>query len=163
MVDVYVAKKHRHGPVVVFPRDGIEFVIVTPSAVNRESHEALKGRTDDVVQVFITVIGIVLLAKPHSGPDAVVTRGREAVEVPSLKLITGDLFENEPVERFVLVECFDYVVAVPPGIGKILVMLKARTVRIPNHVEPETAPALTIMRRRQQPFNQVFVSVRRRV
>src|SRR5262245_54715639 len=163
MVNVDITKKHGHRPIVVFPRDRIELVVVTSGTVHRESHEPLESCANDVVQILIAVVRVVLFTKPDSGPNPVIAGGYQADEFPSFKLITGQLLKNEPIKRLIVVEGFNDVVAIAPGIGKVLVMFETGAVSIAGHVEPETSPALAIVRRLQQPIDQVFVGPRRGV
>ena len=125
MIVIHVAEDHRHRAVIIHARDRIELVIVATSAVDREPHEALERRADHVVQIFVTVVGIVLLAKAHTRADAIVGRRDQAVVVPVVEFVAGELLDDEPVVGLVLVECLDDVVAVAPGVGDVAIMLVA--------------------------------------
>jgi hypothetical protein len=60
------------------------------------------------------------------------------------------------VERLAGVEGTDDVVAVTPGVGIQEIMLVAGAVAVAHHVEPVAAPALAVVRRRQQPVHHFF-------
>src|SRR5262249_1667601 len=141
----HIAEEHGHRAVIIHARDGIELVIVAPSAVDRYAHETLKGGADRVVEIFVPVVGIVLLAIAHTRADAVVGRGDQAVVIPVIEFVAGQLLDDKPVVGFVLVERFDDIVPVSPGVGDIIIMLIAGAVGIARHVQPEPAPSFSVM------------------
>src|SRR5580700_3726670 len=81
------------------------------------------------------------------------------------KFVTGNLFRQELVIRFVTVESANYVVAITEseGAGQVGGELAAFRVRVPSYVQPVAAPTLAITRRRDQPVHQLLVSERIRI
>ena len=63
--------------------------------------------------------------------------------------IAGDLFANELIVRFVLIEGADYVVAVEIGFRHGIVGRFAGGVGVTNHVEPVSSPLFTVVPRGQ--------------
>src|SRR5262249_32766121 len=116
---------------------------------------------DDVVQVFISVVRVILLTVTHPGTDPVVSRGSQAVLVPVFEFVPGQLLKDEPGVGFVLIEGPDDVVPVPPGVGDVIVMLIAGAVRVAHHIEPEPAPSLPVMRGGEQALDQILIGAGR--
>ena len=90
--------------------------------------------------------------------------------LPVVQPVGGELFANELVVRQIVVERLDDVVAIGPGVG-IERSLLASPVELPlgvgvaRHIEPVTAPAFAVVRRREQssprPFRRRSESCRR--
>ena len=76
------------------------------------------------VEIVVAVEGIVFLAESDARPDPVVCRRCNAVEGRIIQLIAGQLFNQEPIVRLVLVERFDDVIAEAPGGREIAIVLK---------------------------------------
>ena len=76
-----------------------------------------------------------------------------------LDQVGGELLVNEAIERRVLVEGPDDVIAIGVGIGPNAVVAEHEHavlgVGVAGDVEPVPAPALAIVRRRQQPIDQL--------
>ena len=76
--------------------------------------------------------------------------------------VAGELLDGELVERHVGVERLDHPVAVRPDRPRA-VLLVAVGVGVAGQVEPAPGPALAVVRRGEQPVDQLLVGVRRRV
>ena len=81
----------------------------------------------------------------------------------SIELVAGQLLGNEAIERLVLVERGDDVVAIAPlafaGDDERRVDVEADGVDVAGHVQPVTAPALAEVRRSQQSVDQPLEGV----
>ncbi len=77
--------------------------------------------------------------------------------------VSRQLFENEAIVRFVLIESANHIVAVAPGIGTDEVVLIAVTVGKTCHVQPMPCPALAVAFGVEQAIDQLFVGIRRRI
>ena len=73
--------------------------------------------------------------------------------VASGQQVAGDLLDDEPVVGQVAVEGVDDPVAIEPDVPR-LVLLEAVGVGVPGRVEPVPAPALAVVRARQQAVDQ---------
>ena len=129
----------RETVVVVLP-DRIELVVVATGAVDREAHHASAERGDQIVDVVPAALRVVLLAEQHARSHAK-EAGRDQcfLRLP-IHLVAGDLFCEEQVVRLVLIERVDYIVAVPPRVRPVVILLEAVRVGIARDVEPVTAP-----------------------
>ena len=74
--------------------------------------------------------------------------------------VAGDLLDDELVVGQVAVERVDDPVAIEPDAAR-LVLLEAVGVGVAGGVEPVPAPALAVVRRGEQPLDQLLVGVRR--
>ena len=73
------------------------------------------------------------------------------------------MFLNKLVVWLVVVERLDNVVAVAPRVVAVTVVFKSAGIGVANRVEPVAAPALPVMRRRQQLFDHLGKCIRRTV
>ena len=74
------------------------------------------------------------------------------------ELITGELLPDKLIDRLVGVQRADYVVAIAVSVSAWFVFGGvAFTVGIAGGVQPMTAPAFAVVRRRQQPIDKTFV------
>src|SRR5207247_7457569 len=76
-------------------------------------------------------------------------------------LISGELLEYETVVRLVVIERADDVIPVTPGVPAVSVVFEAIGFGEPHDVEPMPAPALAIMRARQEACDQLRVRIGR--
>ena len=79
------------------------------------------------------------------------------------QLVAGQLLEDELVDRLVLVERVDDVVAVFPGDFAIAVAGVAAGIGVAGDIQPVPAPLFAVMGRRQQVIDHLFPGVRRLV
>ena len=142
---VHKREKGRQHTVVVMLEDRVKLVIVAPRAVYRQAHESAARSADHVVEIVVAVLRIVLLAKPDRRPDAVESGGNQRLVRNFIQLVSRQLFKNELVVRLVVVESLYYVIAVPPGVRVVVVMLIPAAVGVTRHIEPMAAPALPVM------------------
>src|SRR5579863_1653226 len=122
--------------VVVIRGNWIELVIVAAGAGDAQSQQPSR---DDVDAVIDDVLGFVAEASTNSQESH---RRQRAVILPEVELIGGELFEDETIEREILVERVDDVIAigirkwVPPLFGEDI----AFRVRIAGDIEPVPSP-----------------------
>ena len=90
------------------------------------------------------------VAEEARGDDLVLGRAREQV--------AGDLLDDELVVRQVAVQGADHPVAVEVDLAR-LVFLVAVGVGIARGIEPDASPALAIMRRIEQPLDQLVIGI----
>ena len=76
------------------------------------------------------------------------------------KQVAGDVLLHELVVREVLVESADHVVAIAPGVLLVEVEFVAVGFGEAHQIEPVPGPALAIVRRDQQPVDDLFISLR---
>ncbi len=95
---------------------------------------------------------------PRSGRDK--TESKDAIGRSRVENVAGDLFSDKSSVRLVVVECSDHVVSVGPRIGPKFVFVVAAGIRVFDYVQPVPSPAFAILRRRQQPVDQLFVRIR---
>ena len=111
-------------PVVILLRNRVELVIVAAGAVDGQSEEDLPGRRHDVIErVVPRLFAVARLVVPDPQP---VEPGRNpGVVVAVGQLVSGQLLANEAVERLVVVQRADNIVAIAPGIGLWVIPLVA--------------------------------------
>jgi hypothetical protein len=100
-------------------------------AVDRQAQHALADRADDLVEVVVAALRIVLLPEQHARPHAQEPGRDQAVVRPAVHLVAGDLLDQKSIVRLVLVERLDDVVAVPPCVRAMHVVLESRRVGVP--------------------------------
>src|SRR2546427_219893 len=74
-------------------------------------------------------------------------RGGAGVGLVGPKFVAGDLFADEAVVRLVIVERFDDVIAITPGIGSRLVGFEPFAFGVARQIQPMPRPAFAVMRR----------------
>ena len=97
--------------------------------------------------------------KSH-GPAAMKPVASMPSRVSRLQHVAGQLFLDELPIRPVLVEGADQVIAIGPGVGPRLVLVVAVRLAVVHDVHPVPRPPLAIMRRGQQPVDQLLVGQR---
>ncbi len=159
--------KDRLQAVIVFLRDRIELVVVAAGALHGEAAKRVEGRGDHVVAVEVAGDPAVDLGLRHFRmADEVPRPGRDetgrldAVARVGLEHVAGQLFLDELPIRPVLVERADQIIAIGPGIGPRLVLVVAVRLAVVHDVHPVPRPPLAVMRRGQQPIDQLFVGQR---
>ncbi len=118
--------------VVVALREGLELVVVAAGTGDRQAEKHRAGRRDDVVQFVHPILRFGKLSLAHV---IVIARaipmkaGRDPVfKLRLLQLISGELLGDELPVRLVVVEAADDVIAVPPRVRPIEVVVKAARV-----------------------------------
>lgn len=148
--------------VVVLLRDRLQFVIV---AASTPDGQAENRRADDVGPLgehFVAAerdVGIPRVAPHWAKPMK--DRCGQALVTLRLDLIPRDLLDKEPIKWLVLVEGIDDVIPIPPRSGNMPVVLKPLCLREPHHIEPQLRRLLPKVPTRQQPIDNLLVSVRR--
>ena len=134
----------KDGPhaVVVSLQNGIELVIMTPCAANREPEEGAARGADKIMHLIRSLIRpqhrVLAL---HLIPG---TRHQKSRAFILAKLVAGDLFTYKLVIRFVLVECTDDIIAIRPRIGPHTVHFKAMAFGEAHHIQPMPRPSFAI-------------------
>ena len=166
---------------VVIPcRDGVEFVIVTFDAPQGHPEKDLPCGVDDIVQIDLACLGFLhhgIVPWPHAEEitgnqplsllGRIIPRKFRSMELGGVlsqatrqglvgQFVSCQLFDQELVIRFVLIECPDNVIAIAPGVGAFVVIGHAAGIGISNHIQPVLSPALSIMRACQKVFDQPF-------
>ena len=123
-------------------------MVVAASAGHRQAQHALGNDLDLLIVDVIQHAPLVLLRdclraqrKESGGDDAALV---DIVAIAVRQQIARDLFPDELVVRHVVVERLDDVVAILPSVRIAVVLVVARRVRIACHIQPVTAPALTV-------------------
>ena len=117
----------------------------------------LHGKARDLLVVFadnLTTLDLRALLRDHDQGGAALTL---AVHEEPFRMsfgevrtegdqVTGYLFANKLVVRFVLVDGLDHIVAVQARLGNRVIGCVTGSVGIPNHIQPMAAPAFTVTR-----------------
>ena len=152
--------------VVVPLGEGIELVVVTAGAAQRQPHECRGCRIHPVGQDFVELpagvhLGLAGLRhqpvepRPHPGLQLPEFLHRDGVapfqvQVVGPELVGRDLLLKEAVEGLVFVEGLDDVVPIAPGMGEEGIGFEPRRVGVANHVQPVPSPAFPVVGRVQQ-------------
>ena len=170
LVGAVDGREDRLEAVVVLLRDRVELVVVALGAVDREAHERADGVGDEVVAVEVPGdlavdlrLGQLGVADEVPRPGGEEPERLDAVRRAGEQHVAGDLLLHEPRVRLVGVERADDVVAVRPGVRPRLVLVVAVRLAEVDDVEPVPRPPLAVVRRREQPVDQLLVRVRGRV
>ena len=138
--------------------DGIEFVVVAPSALHRQAEERGGGCVDRVLKPSIKVVGgIVRFVVPSAGPNH--AGGDDSLFRAIRQLVTGQLFGDEAGVGHVVIQRVDYPVTVTPYVRFEFVPLVAVGLRKSDEIEPVTSPAFALTRGRQQAVDQSRPSI----
>ena len=151
--------------VVIVHRDRVELVRVTPRTAERQAENGLAQRVDGVLNGEVM---IVLRVEPKAPRNREVTGGRHPLSVTRARSsarenVARDLLTKKFVVGLVGVERVDDVIAIAPGVRHGIVGGLARRVRVTHEVEPVPSPALAVMRRGEQTFNDCREGIRKRV
>ena len=140
-------------------RVGVELVVVTLGATHRRAHPDRRG----VADTFGGVLGQVLLwlnaALGRHHPQPVVPRGDLVMLGAFRKQVPGQLLARETVVGNVPVERFDHVVAVRRNTDVLIAVVTDR-VGVTDDVQPVHRHPFAIMRRCEQPVDEVFIRLR---
>ena len=148
--------------VVVFLEDGIKLVIVTAGATDGQAQKRLRGRVGDVVQGFLPPllqvdrVELIRVMPVEASRD-------QRIGIIGPELVPGQLLADEAIIRLVAVERPDDIIAVAPSGGPGVVGFEAIALGEACQIEPEQCPALAVLRRSEQPIDQLLIGVRRRV
>ena len=73
--------------------------------------------------------------------------------------VTGNLFVDEPIESFIRIQSSNHIITISPCIPAFKIICKARRISIANNIQPVTTPPLSIVRRCQEPLNELFIGL----
>ena len=152
-----IVQKGKH-PVVLFLSERVELVVMALSTLNRDTQDALAdgvhtiehGFHPELLRVDASFLVDHRIAEKASGDDLILRRFRQQ--------IAGQLFDDELIVRQVAVEGFDHPVAVKPDLAG-LVLLVAVGIGVTSGIEPQPSPALSVVRRLQQPVDLFLVGI----
>ena len=135
--------------VVVLGGDGVEFVVVAAGAVDGEAEEGAAGGGDHVVERGGADVGLgdfVLVADVIIGPGD--EEGAADFDVGAVFAddVSGEVFGDELIEGFVLVDGADDVVAKGVEVVDDEVALEAVGFAEADDIQPVTSPALAVTR-----------------
>ena len=153
--------------VVVPGRYGVELVVVAAGATHRQPEESFGINIDLVVHAVALVApdvhrrvrGLTQVPKAGALRGLVPSRGR--VDARVFHQVAGDVLDHKIGVRHVGVHGADDVVAVAIRLRNRIIRLVAARLGETHQVEPVLPPALAEVRRGQQPFDKIFVGVRR--
>ncbi len=157
LLRLHRAAEHTVQRVVIFRRDGVELMVVATGARDRQAHETLRHHIDAVID------HVLLVAHEAFAHRKEAHRRHVALVVTLHHAVCGDLFQDELVEWLVLVEGLDDIVAIRPGkriVRRATVQAVTGVIRITRHVQPVTAPALTVTWRGQITVHHLRKGVR---
>src|SRR5262249_60292081 len=129
------AIERRHQAIVVVHGERFELVVVAAGAAQCQPEKSKRRRADDVVELIEAVLPrIGGLIVPRS--EAIIAGGDQRVGIRIRQLIARELFDDEAVERLVIVERFYYIVAIAPDERPPRNALLTVWLRVTNDVEP---------------------------
>ena len=134
-------------------------MIVATGTSDGDAHQTASDEVDAVVDNIVWVI-----AKPTAYGEEAECRQRAFV-FAEVHAIRRELLLQKRIVRLVFVEGSNDIFAESVGVRVIDILGKHVTlgVRIACEVEPVSAPAFAVLRRREQAIDQAFVGVRRLV
>src|SRR5262249_53458786 len=121
VVDAVQESQH---PVIILLGNRIDLVIVAAGTIERHAPHGLADHGDDVIQAVVAgLFGIDRLVIPDA--EAIKARGNQGIVIARIKLITRQLFAQEAIERLVVVESANDIIAVAPDVWLGIVALVA--------------------------------------
>ena len=152
------AAEERQHPVVVGLRNRVAAVVVAAGTADRHAEHHPGGRIEDRVEIVVLgERGVRRFVVPD--PQSQIAGGDDRGGRRVVDLVAGELVRQELVVRHVRVERVDHPVAVAPGGGLLAVPLVAVRLRVADKVEPVPAPALAVVRRREQAVDEALPGV----
>ena len=148
--------------VVILRRDRVEFVIVAARAVDREAEKRGGRRGDDVVErrgADVRLCDHVLIAHIVVRPRDEKRRADFHRGIIPPDHIAREMLGDETVERLVVIQRADDVVAERPGVVRDDIALKARALAKAHDIEPVPAPLLAVVRAGEQFVDEVFIGL----
>ena len=154
------AFEDRFESVVIFGRDGIELVVVTTGAVDRDPQKGLTDGADKIFQFFLPHPGLhdraglaVADLVPGTGDEE--PGGNDTVPTHGFQHIPRNLLSREQIIGLVGIETPDHIVPVTPGIRPELVPLKPLAFTVADDIEPMPRPAFTVAGGGQKSLDQL--------
>ncbi len=150
-----VGFEERPETVEILLRDRVELVVVALGAVHRQAEERLGSVLDRFLQPAIAIENEVLPSQEAGRP--------QPIRVGGVQLVGGQHLADHLVVPLVSVEAFGDPVAPVPDMLLAVAHLGAQAppVGIAPDIHPVPAPALAVLRRRQQPIHDLLVGIRR--
>ena len=133
-------------------------MVVTAGAGYSQAQKRLCRRVDLLVDDVVLLLNRVTLCESHWSEREETSRDNAAlVDGPCLrrwKQVSRDLLPHELIEREIVVERIDNVVAIAPRIAERVILVDASGIGIPSHIQPVAPPALAVMGRAQQALDK---------
>ena len=159
LVDHLRAREHSGQPVVILARDGVELVVVTARAGDRQTEESARHR----------VHAILPFIRHHLDAVAIVVLGAETKEaecdqvVGAFQLVRSELQSDEFIVRQIAIERRDDPVAILVGVRIKELRVGADLMRlilgIARERQPQARHPFTKARRREQAFHHTRVGL----
>ena len=141
-------------------RDRIVLMIVAARTAHRETEKHLSDGSGDLVENVLPELRFeVRIRFPRSHPQE--TQCDEPLRaIPALHLVARQLFFDECVVRLVLIHRSNHIVAIPPCGRTLSINRETVGFREAREIQPVTRPSLTVSGIRQQPVDDLLVSIR---
>ncbi len=147
--------------VVVALGNGVELVIVALGAADRQAQEGRGRGRDHVVQIVQPLLQRQFdVGAAH---DVVGSGDQKAGGRVDARVVAGQLLHDELRIAHVVGEGPNDPIAIRPGVRPGLVRLITVALAETDHVEPVSSPALAVVGRGEQPVDEFFIRVGRRV
>ena len=134
--------------VIIFGGYRVKFVIMATGTADCQPHEG--SRCD--VDLFINNVSIKLLGVPliqGLRPQGEKTCGDDVVLgcflIIGCQEIACNLFTDELIKRFILIECLNHIIPVTPGLGVGAIAFHSGRFSISGYIQPMTSPAFSKM------------------
>ena len=149
-------------PVVILGRDRIEFVMVAARAVDREAEKRGGRRGDDIVERGGADVGLrdhILIAHIVVRPGDEKRRAdfHRGIVLPDH--VAREMLGDETVERLVVIQRADDVVAKRPRVVRDDIALKARALAEAHDIEPVPAPLLAVVGAGEQAVDELLIGL----
>ena len=146
---------------------GVVFVIVAAGATERQAEESAAGGVDGVferqVPQFIRGGGVAPGQRQVAGGDDLLATTGIVGRWVGGQDVAGELFADKLIERLVVLEGVDHIVAVEASFGDGIVGVVAGRVGVAHDVEPVASPAFAVVGRGEQAFDEAGPGVGRGV
>jgi hypothetical protein len=149
-------------PVVILLRDRLQLVVVAAGAADRHPQECSADDVGPLGQHLVAGQGDLRIAGVAADrPQPVEDAGGEQLVVVRTKLVAGNLLTHELVVRLVGIERANHIIAEPPRIRHVPVVLVAFGLGIADDVEPVLPLPLAEAGAGDQPIGKPLVGIGR--
>ena len=160
VIDTFVgdAVEEREELIVLPLREGIEFVVVTAGALQRQPHQNGRRRVDAIGHVFDAILLVDDAPFGRQHVVAVEAGGDSLFESRVFQQVARELFRHKTVERHVRVERANHPVAPGPH-RPFFVIVIAIGIGVTGRIEPLHGQPLAIPRRVEQAVDHFLVGI----
>ena len=140
------AFENRGERIIVGLEDRIKFMIVASNTTERHSQKRLTDRIELLVDGIHDQLFAIWFRKNFGTKDQETGTGFGFL-IAVGEQVTGQLFGDKRIDRFVRIERLDNVIAISPSVSESDIFVEAVRVGISGYVQPVPSPSHSVLRR----------------